>query len=331
MKPLLDRRRFAAFAALAGSGVVSPTARAATVWKLATGYGPTTFHTLNLQQMAREVESATGGELRIEIHPNNVLVKLADIRAATESGRIAAGETIMTSLIDSVPLAGADSVPFIIDSYADSQRLWRVQRPLIERHFVARGLQALYAVAWPPQGLFSTRPVAGIADLKGTRMRTYNATTARIAALVGAKPVDVPMVDIARALADGRIETMITSAITGVENQVWTHARHYYDIRAWFPKNIVFANLKAAQALTPSARSALLQSCSAAEARGWAASEAAAGSSLDQLRAHGIKVDRPSPELAQEIKRLGERFSLEWLRQVGAEANQIFIPYFART
>jgi len=331
MSRSIDRRRFATFTALACGGALSPSVRAATPWKLATGYGQSTFHTLNLQQMAREVESATGGELRIEIHPNNALVKLSEIRAATEAGRIEAGESIMTSLVDSVPLAGADSVPFIVDSYADSQRLWRVQRPLIERHFTARGLQVLYAVAWPPQGLFSTRPVASIADLKGTRMRTYNATTARIAALVGAKPVDVPMVDIARALADGRIETMITSAITGVENQVWTHTRFFYDVRAWFPKNIVFANLKAAQALSAPTRAALMKACAAAEARGWAASEAAAASSLDQLRANGLKVDRPSREFAVEIKRLGEKFSLEWLRQVGSEANQIFIPYFART
>ena len=34
--------------------------------------------------------------------------------------------------------------------------------------------------------------------------------------------------------------------------------------------------------------------------------------------------------VGKEIKRLGERFSLEWIRQVGSEANDIFVPYFTQ-
>jgi hypothetical protein len=30
------------------------------------------------------------------------------------------------------------------------------------------------------------------------------------------------------------------------------------------------------------------------------------------------------------LKRLGERQSLEWIRRVGPEANEIFIPYFTQ-
>ena len=37
------------------------------------------------------------------------------------------------------------------------------------------------------------------------------------------------------------------------------------------------------------------------------------------------------PEMAEkELKRLGERFSREWVRSVGSEANQLFIPYYTQ-
>jgi hypothetical protein len=36
-------------------------------------------------------------------------------------------------------------------------------------------------------------------------------------------------------------------------------------------------------------------------------------------------------EFDREIKRMGERFSLEWIREVGAEANRIFVPYYTQT
>ena len=281
--------------------------------------------------MAAEVDVATRGELRISIHPNNTLVKLVDMRVAVQQGRVEAGETIMSSMAAEMPIAGADSVPFVAASYADAKRMWRAQRPLIERHFATRGLVALYAVPWPPQGLYSARPIVEIGDLAGSRMRTYNATTLRIAALAGATPVDVAAADIGKALAERRIDSMITSAVTGVEARVWTHLRHYYDINAWFPKNIVFANAAAMQALTPLAREALLAAAAAAEARGWAASEATAQASVEELQRNGIKVDRVPREVSLAIKRFGERFSVDWVRQVGAEANDIFIPYFIRS
>ena len=321
----MNRRQFSTL--LLGSGAAGLCV-ARTNWRLATGYRSESFHTVNLMAMALEAGAATQGELQIEVHPNNTLVKLNNMRAAVERGQVEAGETIMSSLAGEIPIAGADSVPFIVGSYADARRLWRHQRPLIERHFAQRGLRVLYAVPWPPQGLYSSKPIASAADLKGSRMRTYNATTARIAALVGAQGIDVPMVEVGQALADGRIDSMITSAVTGVENKVWSHLKYYYEVNAWFPKNIVFANLQALNALAPRLRDGLLKASAAAEVRGWAASVAAATSSVDELRRNGMKVERVAREFAVEIKRLGERFSLEWIRQVGNEANDIFVPYF---
>lgn len=327
----MNRRQCAGL--FAGMALVRPVAargKSAVTWKLATGYRAETFHGRNLAQFAVQAQELTDGALRIELHPNSSMFKLADIWPACEEGKLDAGETIMTSLVKTLPIAGADSVPFVVGSYDDARRMWRHQRPLIERQFAAHGLEPLYAVPWPPQGLFAARPVQSSLDLKGTRMRTYNRTTERIAQLLEAAPVDVPMVDVARALASGRIDTMITSAVTGVENQVWSHVKHYCEINAWFPKNIVFVRQAAMQALAPGQQQAVRRAAQAAEARGWLASIAAAGESVEELRRRGVKVERVSPEFDKEIKRLGERFSLEWIRDVGREANEIFVPYYTQ-
>lgn len=329
--PAVTRRSFTLLAC--GAGALSVLSRAsaapgAAVWRLATGYPAENFHTVNLLAMAKEVELATQGQLRIEVHPKNTLFALNAIRAAVQDGKVEAGEAIMSSLVADVPVAGADSVPFITHSYADAMRLWRIQRPLVERAFAQRGLRVLYAVAWPPQGLYANRPLAGMADLRGLRMRAYNATTARIATLMGAVPVDVPATELDRALADGRIDCMMTSAVTGVESRVWQSMRFFYDINAWFPKNLVFANGKAWDALAAASRDALTTASAAAESRGWAASATAAARSMDELRRNGVKTE-PVPYLfSRDLQRLGEHFSLDWVKQVGASANEIFIPYF---
>ena len=270
----------------------APALHAQTQWKLATGYRAESFHTRNVVQFAQEVERATAGALRIEVHASNTLFKLGDIPQAVQDAKAEAGETIMTSLVPGMPIAGADAVP------------------------------------WPPQGLFSVAPVKSAVDFKGTRMRTYNPATVRIAELLGATPVDVPMVEVNQALAAGKLDSMITSALTGVENQVWGQIKQYYGINAWFPKNIVFVNQKAFDALPPPARRAVTQAAAEAESRGWALSEAVAQESVSELQRKGIQVGRAPAELDAELKRLGERFSREWVQSVGNEANKIFIPYY---
>lgn len=327
MNNALTRRDFTLLACSAG---LLPASHAATVWRLASGYPVENFHTMNLVEMAKEVERATQGQLRIEVHPKNALVGLNDIRAAVQDGKIEAGETIMSSLIAEFPIAGADSVPFITDSYADALRLWRIQRPLIERDMAQRGLQVLYAVSWPPQGLYSTRPLGAMADLRGLRFRVYNGTTARIATLMGASLVDVPATELDKALAEGRIDCMITSAVTGAESRVWQSMRYFYEINAWFPKNIVLANAKAMAAFDARARDVLQAMSARFELRGWVESAAAASKSKDELKRNGMQIEAAPYLLGRDLKRLGERFSLDWVKQVGAQANEVFVPYFGK-
>ena len=297
-------------------------------WKLATGYRAESFHGLNLQEFVRNVDVTSKGALKIELFPNNTLAKLNEIRAGVEGGKMEAGETIMSSMVKEMPLAGADSVPFVVSSYSDAQRLWKLQRPLIEKTFTKRGLKVLYAVPWPPQGLYSKKAITGPQDFKGGKMRTYNQTTQRIAEMLGASGVDVPMVDVGKALAEGRMDSMITSAVTGVENKVWGEIKHYYEINAWFPKNIVFVNSKAFDALAAPVQRGVLEAAKAAEMRGWAMSEKAALDSTNELKANGVKIERVPRDVEANLKRMGEKFSREWVGSVGNEANDVFIPYY---
>jgi len=310
--------------------LVAGVAHAQTDWKLATGYRAESFHTRNLVQFAQDVELATQGRLRMEVVPNNGLYRLAEIPGALQAGKAQGGEVIMNNLVKDMPIAGADSVPFVVGSYADAKRMWQYQRPLVESHFAQLGMKVLYAAAWPPQGLHSRKPISGLADFANTGMRTYNLSTVRIAELLHAQPVDVPMVDVGKALAEGRMDNMITSAVTGVENKVWGDIKYFYEINAWFPKNIVFVNLKAFDALPPASQKALMEAAGRAEQRGWEMSQQAASDALAEFRAHGVKIERIPRELEGEIQRMGEKFSREWVRSVGNEANSIFIPYYVK-
>lgn len=314
-----------AIAALCAAGM----SHAQTAWNLASGYSAESFQTENLQAFARDVLESTNGRLVITVHPGGSMVKQPGIVSAVVERRVEAGETIMSSLVEAVPLAGADSIPFVVKCYEDALRMWSLQRPLIEKAFATQGLQPLYAVPWPPQGQYAKKPLKKLVDLQGSAMRTYNPATERLAEMLGARAVPVPMSGVNAALASGQVDSMITSAVTGVENKVWSSVRHYYPINAWFPKNIVFANLKAFESLKPEDKLLLLEASKRAETRGWLLSRKQEAEATEELRRQGLLVEQLPLEFEQAFKRMGERFSLEWLRAVGPQANQIFIPYYS--
>ncbi len=313
-----------------GLTLMAATANAQTSWRLASGYSDSSFHTVNLREFARDVSRISNGKLSIEVRSNNALVKLAEVRKAVGEGTVEAGEVILTGVSKEFPIAGADAVPFVVGSMTDAERLWGLQKPALEQQLGAKGLVLLYSVPWPSQGLYSTRPIVKKIDFSGSKMRTYNLTTIRIAELLGATPVDVPMVQVADALSSGRMDSMISSAVTGVENKVWSHLKYFYEINAWTPKNAVIVNATAFAKLPSTEQKALREAAKRAEARGWQMSRLAAQEAVQTLRSNGVKVESMPPNLEREFTRLGERFSREWIREAGAQASEIFTSFFLK-
>ena len=75
---------------------LAAAAHAQTQWDLPTGYAASSFQTENVQQFATEVAQATGGKLKIVLHPNGSLYKANEIKRAVQSGQTQAGEFILT-------------------------------------------------------------------------------------------------------------------------------------------------------------------------------------------------------------------------------------------
>ena len=67
-------------------------------------------------------------------------------------------------------------------------------------------------------------------DLRGQRLRAYNALTSRFAELMGAVPVTVQAAEVAQAFATNVISAMLTSAQTGVDTSAWDYARVFTDV-----------------------------------------------------------------------------------------------------
>ncbi len=320
MKPI---PQLLAIAALLATGAV----QAQTKWDLPAGYAASNFHTQNLEAFAADVDKATAGKLKITVHANGSLFKAPEIKRAVQGGQAQVGEVLISNFSNEWQLFGADALPFLADSYDEAVKLWKAQKPVFDKKLGDQGMMALYAVPWPPQGIYVKKPIAVAADLKGIKWRAYNPQTSRIAELVGAQPVTVQAAELSQALATGVVESYMSSGSTGVDSKTYEHIKYWYDTQAWLPKNVVLANKAAFAALDKPTQDAVLKAAADAETRGLAASKRANTESLDKLKANGMQILPPSPQLKADMKKIGETMLKEWLEKAGPEGKALVDSY----
>jgi TRAP-type transport system periplasmic protein len=318
----LTRRTLSTAVGLALAGLTLGAA-AQTKWDLPAAYSATNFHSVNLQEFANDVDKATGGKLKITVHVNASLFKAPEIKRAVQGGQAQAGEILLANFQNEWQIFGADGLPFLADSYDESMKLYKAQKPLLEKKLAADGMALLFSVPWPPQGIYVKKPIASGADLKGVKWRAYSPATARIAELVGAQPVTVQAAELSQAMATGVVESYMSSGSTGVDTKTYEHLKYWYDTQAWLPKNAVLVNKKAFDALDKPTQDALLKAAADAEARGWAASKRVNTESLDKLKANGMTIAAPSAALKADMAKVGDTMLKEWIEKAGPEGKAL--------
>jgi len=306
---------------------LSSTAMAQTKWDLPAAYPATNFHTENLVQFANDVDKATGGKLKITVHANASLFKANEIKRAVQGGQAQIGEVLLVNFENENAMYGADGIPFLATSYAESKRLSEAQKPFTDKLLAAQGMKLLYAVAWPPQGIYVKKEIASVADMRGLKWRAYSPATGKIAELIGAQPVTIQAAELSQALATGVVESYMSSGSTGYDTKTYESIKYFYDTQAWLPKNAIIVNRKAFDALDAATQAALTKAAADAEVRGWKVSEEKNDWYKKALTEKGMKIMTPSPKLMGDLKQVGAIMLADWQKRAGPDGEALVAAY----
>jgi TRAP-type C4-dicarboxylate transport system substrate-binding protein len=316
-------------AAIAAFTTFTSAATGGEKWDMPLAYPATNFQSVNAQEFAQCVGKGTGGDIEIVTHPGGSLFKGNDIKRAVQTGQTPIGERLLSAHENENALFGADSIPFLANSYDASVKLWNATRPELDKLLDGQGLVLLYSVPWPSQGFYFQKDVNSVADMAGIKVRSYNTTTARVAELTGMAPIQIEAAEISQALAAGVINSLITSAVTGQDSKAWEQLSHFYTVEAWMPRNYVIVN-KAAWSALPEKTQAVFRDCAAkAETAGLQKSKDANAAALMTLAEKGMKVLQPSEKLAAEVRKIGETMTAEWVAKAG-EAGKVVIDAYRK-
>lgn len=313
--------------AAAGLAAFATGASAQVKWDMPTGYSDGTFQTQNVRQFIDDVQRISGNKIAITAHTNGSLVKMPEMKRAVQSGQVAVAEMLVSVLSNENPVFGFDSIPGLVGSYAESRKLYNLARANLAATLDKQGLVLLYSVAWPPQAIYTSKPINALADLKGTKFRSFNPATARFAELLGAVPTTIQVPEIAQAFRTGVLDAMITSGATGVDSQAWDFLKYFYDVQAFLPQNVVIANKRAYEALPADVKTAIQNAAAAAEERGWKMSEELNGQHKKTLAEKGINVLPPTDAMKAELKKIGAQMAEEWAKRAGADGEKLLADF----
>ena len=307
-------KKLLAVAVAIGLALALPAA-AQTKWDLPTAYPANNFHTENIPQFAADVDKATGGKLKIQVHANASLFKAPEIKRAVQGGQAQIGEILLVGLSKRGSAVRHRRHP--VPGHQLRRRGQAVQG-------LAQGARGRFAQAGHDAALHGAVAAAGhllqastlnsAADMKGLKWRAYSPATSKIAELVGAQPVTIQAAEVPQALATGVMDSYMSSGATGYDSKTYEHIKNFYDTQAWLPKNVVIVN-KAFDALDKPTQAAVLKAAADAEARGWKTSEEKNGWYLEQLKNKGMTIAQPSAQLKADLRKIGDSMLAEWQRK----------------
>ena len=109
----------------------------------------------------------------------------------------------------------------------------------------------------------------------------------------------------------------------GEENGV----KYFYDIAAWYPKNMIIVNKDAWNKLDSATQKLVMSEAAKAEKKGWALSKKGNKADKKALADAGMKVGKVNSALNKHFKEVGATMSKEWAGRAGSRGQTVLAAF----
>jgi TRAP-type C4-dicarboxylate transport system substrate-binding protein len=264
----------------------------------------------------RELPRLSGGRVTADIVPfDRAGLRGPEILELVRIGAVPFGTALLSASAHRDPAFAAPDLAGLNADLAELRRNLTAFRPWLQATLRTRydaELLALYV--YPAQVTFCSRPLQGLGDLKGRRVRVSSPSQADFVQALGALPVTTPFSEIVSNLRNGSVECAITGTMSG--NTIGLHelTSHVHTMPVGWGVAAFVANRAALKALPADLQALLQQELPRLEQAVWKASanetdEGTACNVGEATCTHGRKGRMVAvPESAADARRRREVF-----------------------
>ncbi len=289
-------------------------------------YGANNFHTKGAEKFASLVSKYTDGSVKITVHAGSSLVKGNPLKAVKD------GTAPMTDMF--IPFTsgggkvfGISALPFVASSYDDAYKLYQISKPAYAKVAKKWNQKMLYAVTWPPSGIYTMKAVNSTKDFADVKARTYDKNSANFVKMAGGNAVALPWGEVYSALQTGMVNGVVTSSASGKDGKLWEVLKNFTKIGYAYPLQAVTINLDYWNSLSKDQQTAMLKAAKEIEAMQWEESKKEDAVALKMLGDNGMRVSEPSATLKSELDAIGKKLLNEYLKDANSDIKKIFAEY----
>lgn len=169
-----------------------------------------------LKKLGKALRKQTGGGVKLRVYPSGVAGDEKDAIQKIREGQMEGAVLTAAGLSRIVPEIGVMDTPGLITSHRQLEAVLARLGPEWEKKLLAKGFATL---AWSEGGryrIFSNKPVAEPADLKGTRTWLWTASIPlkELWQAVGARPKALGAPGVYGELQAGTLDALVATALT---------------------------------------------------------------------------------------------------------------------
>lgn len=221
--------------------------------------------------MLREAVPRTSGgrvEFNLKSYPE-MNVQGPEVIRLVRSGQVDVGGAALTTVSGDVPLLDGFDLPGAYSSMDQVRRSALAMTPAANRDLERLGVKMVATSPFPAQVFFCRRPITGLADLKGLKIRVAGPAQSDLMNALGAQPIAIAFGEVYGALERGTVDCAVTGTGSG-NAQKWTEVTtHLYTLVASWGINGYMVNLAWWNKLEPAVRAYLERTFAEVEAAQW--------------------------------------------------------------
>lgn len=325
MKPLALAISLAAFGAAAAAQDVT----------LRVGHveAPSSTTQVLLETVAQKVADKTAGAVAIQIFPQSQLGGQREMTEAVQFGALDATAGPSAFMSGFNPLASIMDIPFLYPANPAKAQEVRDSgfADAFCKTFDSRGFACIGLYPNGTKQFTSNDPIDTLDDLSGQKFRVMeSAVLVDSLKPVGVTGVPIPFGELYTSLQTGVVDGQENPIDTIYNMKFFEVQKHLLLSRHGAIENVVLFNPGVWSGLKPEYRDAITSSLREVAPNMIEHKRAAAEKSLEEIRAAGVEVAEPSPELLEELReRMFPAARDAFLRQAGAEGQELLDAYQA--
>jgi len=284
----------------------------------------------------RELSRLSGGKYSADIVPfDRAGVPGGDMLRLIQLGVVPFGTTLLSSLSAKYPEFNAPDLAGLNPDMASLKKTLASFRPYLEKTLRDRhGIETLAIYVYPAQVVFCKKPLTGLVDLSGRRVRVSSASQSDFLGALGAVPVLTGFADLMGSLSTGNTECAITGSMSGNTLGLHELTTHVHALPITWGLAIFGAHVGVWADLPPDLRALLNRELPKLESAIWAESER---ETLDGLACNTGAVSCSNGRKgtmvevavsAQDERRRQELFKstvlVKWLQRCGPRCNEVW-------